>query len=101
MAPRKEDDAAWLEIDLHGLRPGDALRRLGQQLHAARMLGESRVKVITGRGWGNREQKPILLPKVEAWLAGADGRRYGVMQYDRVDKDGALLVRLIRPDARG
>lgn len=83
-----------LEIDLHGLAPDAALRRLAQGLHAARVRGEGEVLVITGRGWGNAAQKPILRGHVERWLDGPDGRRLGVTGHDRRHRGGALAVRL-------
>ena len=61
-------------IDLHGLRPEDALRRLAQGIHACRVRRVDRLRIITGRGWGNLRQQPILRPRVEQWLAGPDGR---------------------------
>jgi DNA-nicking Smr family endonuclease len=85
------------EIDLHGRPPEAALRFLGQQLHAARVAGARGVRVVTGRGWGNREQRPVLRGKVEAWLRGPDGRRLGVSGFEIVSKGGALDVRFGPP----
>ena len=50
--------------------------------------------MVTGRGMGNREQRPILRERVEAWLRGPEGRRAGVRHVERRAKGGALLVRL-------
>ena len=36
------------EVDLHGLRPDAALRRIEQELHAARVRGAGRIRLITG-----------------------------------------------------
>ena len=82
------------EVDLHGLRPEQALRRLAQDLHACRMSGVQRLRVITGRGWGNREQRPILRGKVEEWLRGPEGRGYGVRSIELASKGGALDLTL-------
>jgi len=82
-------------IDLHGLTPEDALRRLEQELHAARVRGERELLLITGRGWGNREQKPILRGRVEAWLRGPGGQRYGFRSLERASRGGALRVFLM------
>jgi DNA-nicking Smr family endonuclease len=80
------------EIDLHGLRPDDALRRVAQGIHACRVRRMDRVKIITGRGWGNLRQQPVLRPKVEQWLAGTEGKRLGVLRYDVADEGGSLVV---------
>ena len=88
------------ELDLHGLAPPAALRRLGQELHAARVQGASRILVITGRGWGNRLQEAKLRPIVESWLRGPEGTRAGVTSATRVQKGGALLVELRRGSPR-
>ncbi len=81
-------------IDLHGLKPQDALRRLSQGLHQARVRGQARATVITGRGWGNQRQEPVLRGQVEAWLRGPEGKRAGVHSFQRVARGGALDVRL-------
>jgi DNA-nicking Smr family endonuclease len=48
--------------------------------------------VITGAGWGNADGKPVLRPKVEAWLRGPEGRALGVKDVQRVSRGGALEV---------
>ena len=83
-----------ITVDLHGLRPEQALRRLAQELHAARVRGEEELLVITGRGWGNAEQKPVLRRRVEEWLRGPEGRRLGVREACVTSKGGALRVLL-------
>lgn len=94
MARRARSDPSPSEVDLHGLPPERALRRLAQELHATRVRGETRLRVITGRGWGNLEQKPILRKRVESWLRGAEGARFGVSDVQVTSKGGALDVRL-------
>lgn len=81
-------------VDLHRLTVEQALRRLTQELHAARVRGLRRLLVITGAGWGNPDQKPVLRPRVEAWLRGPEGRAAGVKDVRRVHKGGALDVLL-------
>jgi DNA-nicking Smr family endonuclease len=82
------------QIDLHGLSPEGALRRLEQELHASRVRGRERVLVITGRGLGNKKGKPVLRGYVETWLAGPAGRRLGVRGFRRESRGGALEVEL-------
>ena len=82
------------EVDLHGMRPELALRRLGQELHAARLRGEAELLVICGRGWGNLEQKPVLRGRLESWLKSAEGRQAGVQEWQVVAKGGALRLQL-------
>ena len=81
-------------MDLHGLPPERALRRLAQELHACRMRRRRELLVITGRGFGNLAQVPILRTKVEQWLRGAEGQRAGVEGFEIQSRGGALLVRL-------
>jgi len=82
------------EIDLHGLGVEQALRRVAQELHSARFRGLKRLIVITGAGWGNRDGKPVLRPRLEAWLRGPEGRAAGVKDVQRTRGDGALDLRL-------
>jgi DNA-nicking Smr family endonuclease len=82
------------EVDLHGLTVEQALRRVSQALHAARVRGRSRLLVVTGAGWGNPAGKAVLRPRVEAWLRGPEGRALGVKDVRRVHRDGALEVLL-------
>ena len=84
-------------LDLHGLRPLEALRRLAMELHAARVRRLDVLVVVTGRGWGTRAQEPILRTHVETWLAGPEGRRLGALSWRRVHRDGALEIRLGPP----
>jgi DNA-nicking Smr family endonuclease len=97
----REDEAGdgddLQSVDLHGLRPEEALARLARALHRARVQGERRLEVITGRGYGNLRLEPVLRTKVEAWLLGPDGRRFGVLQVARTHRGGCLEVTLERP----
>ena len=79
-----------LEVDLHGHSPESALRRLSQALHAARVQGSKEILVITGKGLGNKKNKPVLRGHVERWLAGPDGKRAGVKGF-RTDRHGGAL----------
>ena len=89
------------QVDLHGLRPEQALRRLEQELHTARLAGSGTLLVITGRGLGNRLQQPILRERVASWLA-EHGRRFGVRAWREASRGGALELDLAAgraPDA--
>jgi len=86
------------ELDLHGLRPEDALQRLARELHHARARGAARLRVITGRGLGNRLRRPILREHVERWLRGPDGRKAGARAFRVVSGGGALEIEVASPD---
>jgi DNA-nicking Smr family endonuclease len=92
-APHEPADESE-EVDLHGLHVGQALRRVAQALHAARVRGRKRLLIVTGAGWGNPDQKAVLRPRVEAWLRGPEGRALGVKDVQRVHREGALAVLL-------
>jgi DNA-nicking Smr family endonuclease len=76
------------------LRPDDALRRVEREIHTCRVRRLDRLKIITGRGWGNLKQQPILRPKVERWLSGPVARRLGVLDFEVADDGGSLVVRI-------
>lgn len=94
MAHPEDPDDEIETVDLHGLTVEQALRRLTQALHTARVRGWKRLLVVTGAGWGNPDHKPVLRPRVEAWLRGPEGRTAGVKDVRRVHKEGALDVLL-------
>jgi hypothetical protein len=81
-------------VDLHGLRPEQALRRLAQTVHAVRVQGGRELLVVTGRGWGNPLQQPILRTRVEAWVAGPEGQRLRLRVLRTVHQGGALVLGL-------
>ena len=58
------------------------------------MRGEGRLVLVTGRGWGNARQEPVLRRQVEQWLQSAPARALGVQGHSVVSKGGALEVRL-------
>jgi DNA-nicking Smr family endonuclease len=81
-------------VDLHGLRPDEALRRAAREIHSCRVRRVDRLKIITGKGWGNLLQQPVLRPKVEQWLSGPDGKRAGVLGFVVADDGGSLIVEI-------
>jgi DNA-nicking Smr family endonuclease len=94
MENEADDGNSLPSIDLHRMTAERAQRALARELHAARVRGIARVVVITGRGFGNLRQEPILRTKVEAWLRSDEARRLGVRGFRRVHRDGALEVDL-------
>ena len=95
MTAENDDPNSLPSIDLHRMNVADATRALSRELHSARVRGASRIVAITGRGFGNRLQEPILRTKVEAWLGTEEARRLGVRGFKRVHRDGALEIELI------
>jgi DNA-nicking Smr family endonuclease len=98
MRERDDEPNSLPTIDLHRMPAAQARRALARELHAARVRGEIAVVAITGRGFGNRLQQPILRTKVEEWLANAEGQRLGVRGFKRVHRDGALEIELAPPN---
>ncbi|MFT5288694.1 MAG: DNA-nicking Smr family endonuclease [Planctomycetota bacterium] len=90
----KQPPPADSSVDLHGLRPEDAQRRLERELHSARVRGHSTLLVITGRGLGNERLEPVLRQRISVWLRGPEGRARGVKDVVVEAKGGALRVRL-------
>ena len=87
-------------MDLHGLTPEAAFRKLSRELHAARVRRDAELLVITGRGFGNAAQVPILRGQVERFLRSDDGARAGVLGFTTTSRGGALLVSLRANSAR-
>ena len=76
------------------------MRRLSQALHGARVRGARGLLVITGRGIGTRDGKPVLRTHVEDWLRSPEARALGIRGHRRVSKGGALEVTLGDPGTR-
>lgn len=81
-------------IDLHRLTAAEAERAIALALQTWRVQGVERAVLVTGRGYGNLRQEPVLRTKVEQWLRGDAARRLGVKSYQRVARDGAIEVLL-------
>ena len=97
MTNRPERSKRRREIDLHRLTGEQARRLAARELHTARVRGEEGLILITGRGFGNAAQEPILRGHMESWLASAEARRLGVLSWQRVSRGGALEVLLGAP----
>lgn len=56
------------QLDLHGLRQGDAREALGQFIRDALKVGWRCVRVVHGKGLGSPGKTPVLKGKVQGWL---------------------------------
>jgi DNA-nicking Smr family endonuclease len=83
-------------LDLHRRTWAEAERQVRHALLTWRRRGFELALIVTGRGWGNPRQEPILRTKVERWLDAEEARSLGVKGWRRVSRDGALEVRLAR-----
>lgn len=84
------------ELDLHRRTWAEAERLVRHALHTWRRQGVERAVIVTGRGYGNARQEPVLRTKVERWLEAPEARGLGVKSWRRVARDGALEVLLAR-----
>lgn len=99
---KRDDDSRkpLPEVDLHRLSWSEAGRVLRRELHAARVRGEAGLVAITGLGFGNATQEPVLRTQVEHWLASDEARHLGVLGFRRVHRGGALEIKLVAPHDR-
>ncbi len=65
---RKGDWAIQREIDLHGLRQGEARDALSAFVHTAHKAGLRCVRVVHGKGLGSPGKEPVLRNRVRHWL---------------------------------
>lgn len=84
------------ELDLHRRTWAEAERLVRHALHTWRLQGVELAVIVTGRGYGNPRQEPVLRTKLERWLDAPQARGLGVRGWRRVARDGALEVRLAR-----
>jgi DNA-nicking Smr family endonuclease len=56
------------ELDLHGMTISAAEPALSQFLEQCQQQGIRCVRVIHGKGWGSRDNKPVLKSKLNYWL---------------------------------
>ena len=75
--------------DLHGMTTTRAVTEVERFLGMTR--GSHQVKLIAGRGHGNRSMEPILLKHIHKWLL-ANKERLHVQQVQVTSHRGALLV---------
>ncbi|MCK6448785.1 MAG: Smr/MutS family protein [Planctomycetes bacterium] len=95
-----DDPNSLPELDLHRRTWAEAERLVRHALHTWRLQGVENAVLVTGRGWGNARQEPVLRTKLERWLETPDARALGVRQWRRVARDGALEVSLARRGSR-
>jgi len=95
-AADEDDDDPPLEIDLHGLRPSDALAAVLRAVHRARVQRRDSLRVVTGRGASNGTGAAVLRTQVEKWTQSADARARGVIGFERASKGGVLVLALAK-----
>ncbi|NIR60520.1 MAG: DNA mismatch repair protein MutS [Gammaproteobacteria bacterium] len=74
---RRGHFATEAELDLHGLRVGEARAALDRFLGECRARGLRCVRIVHGKGQGSPEGRPVLKQKVAGWLR----LRAGVLAY--------------------
>jgi DNA-nicking Smr family endonuclease len=60
------------ELDLHGLTLAKAEPTLSQFLEQCQEQKIRCVRIIHGKGWGSRDNKPVLKSKLNHWLRQSD-----------------------------
>ncbi|MCE5181603.1 MAG: Smr/MutS family protein [Betaproteobacteria bacterium] len=60
------------EIDLHGMTSDEARASFSEFLEESKSLGLRCVRIIHGKGFGSRNQEPVLKLKVASWLMQRD-----------------------------
>ncbi|MBI5434120.1 MAG: Smr/MutS family protein [Planctomycetes bacterium] len=84
---------------MHRRTWAEAERLVRHALHTWRRQGVESAVIVTGRGYGNARQEPVLRTKLEHWLDAAEARGLGVRSWRRVAREGALEIQLARPGA--
>jgi len=56
------------ELDLHGMTIPIAHQQLTDFIHQCRTQRIRCVRIIHGKGWGSKDNKPVLKTKLNAWL---------------------------------
>ena len=60
------------ELDLHGMTIPTAHHALAEFLHQCQQYNIRCVRIIHGKGWSSKHQKPVLKSKLNGWLQQAD-----------------------------
>ena len=81
--------------DLHGMTKARAEAEVRHFL--MRHRGHSQVKIITGRGHGNRAMTPVLREHIRKWVqANREDLEVQQVEVDKSSKGGALIVHLCK-----
>jgi len=56
------------ELDLHGMTIPVAHQELAEFIHQCRLERIRCVRIIHGKGWGSKDNQPVLKTKLNAWL---------------------------------
>ncbi|NOQ93387.1 MAG: DNA mismatch repair protein MutS [Methylophaga sp.] len=56
------------ELDLHGMTIAIAHQQLAEFIDECRRQNIRCVRIIHGKGWGSKDNKPVLKTKLNAWL---------------------------------
>ena len=91
---RHGEFALEAEIDLHGMRLGQAKIALQDFLRECAVRGIGCVRIVHGKGTRSGPEGPILKPSVHHWLARADQVLAFVTAQPRHGGSGAIYVLL-------
>ena len=91
---RKGEWAIQREIDLHGLRSGEARLALTTFIREAHKHGIRCVRVVHGKGLGSPGKTPVLKSKVHSWLVQKNQVMAFVQAKPAEGGAGALVVLL-------
>lgn len=86
------------EIDLHGLRTGEAREALAGFLRHAHTQGWRCVRVVHGKGLGSPGKTPVLKSRVQSWLMQKN-EVLAFVQARPVEGGAGALVVLLQPSA--
>ncbi|HUW51787.1 MAG TPA: Smr/MutS family protein [Sulfuricella sp.] len=85
------------EIDLHGMTSDEARGSFIEFLEESKSLGLRCVRIIHGKGFGSRNQEPVLKLKVASWLMQRDDTLAFCQARPIEGGSGATIVLLRRP----
>ena len=56
------------ELDLHGMTIPIAHQELAEFIYQCRLERIRCIRIIHGKGWGSKDNQPVLKTKLNAWL---------------------------------